>query len=58
MPTRLIIDGNAVYEIDEDCLECQKGKKNFREGKNAGSCRKREKKEEEKAGPENKSPEA
>lgn len=23
MSTRLIIDGNAVYEIDEDCLECQ-----------------------------------
>ncbi len=21
MATRLIIDGNAVYEIDEDCLE-------------------------------------
>lgn len=24
MSSRLIIDGNAVYEIDEDCLETQK----------------------------------
>lgn len=24
MATRLIIDGNAVYEIDEDCQEYQK----------------------------------
>lgn len=32
MATRLIIDGNAVYEIDEDCLECQKKKAAFREG--------------------------
>lgn len=24
MATRLIIDGNAVYEIDEDCREYQK----------------------------------
>ena len=23
MNTRLIIDGNAVYEIDEDCLACR-----------------------------------
>lgn len=36
MSSRLIIDGNAVYEIDEDCLECQKKKSIFREGKNAG----------------------
>jgi len=27
MATRLIIDGNAVYEIDEDCLECRGKKK-------------------------------
>ncbi len=27
MSTRLIIDGNAVYEIDEDCLECSRGRK-------------------------------
>lgn len=26
MAARLIIDGNTVYEIDEDCLECQKKK--------------------------------
>lgn len=24
MAIRLVIDGNAVYEIDEDCLERQK----------------------------------
>ncbi|MCC8061435.1 MAG: hypothetical protein LIO81_11500 [Clostridiales bacterium] len=24
MATKLIIDGNAVYELDEDCLECRK----------------------------------
>lgn len=36
MATRLIIDGNAVYEIDEDCLECQKKKAAFREGKISG----------------------
>jgi hypothetical protein len=24
MGTRLIIDGNSVYEIDEDCIECRK----------------------------------
>ncbi len=29
MSTRLIIDGNAVYEIDEDCMECQKQKGRF-----------------------------
>ncbi len=22
--TKLIIDGNAVYEIDEECLRCRK----------------------------------
>ena len=25
MKTRLIIDGNAVYEIDEECEACQNG---------------------------------
>ncbi len=35
MSTRLIIDGNAVYEIDEDCQECQKKKSIFRDGKHA-----------------------
>ena len=29
MRTRLIIDGNAVYEIDEDCVDCQKQKNRF-----------------------------
>lgn len=24
MKTRLIIDGNSVYEIDEECMECRK----------------------------------
>lgn len=37
MSTRLIIDGNAVYEIDEDCLECQKKTSVFREGKPRGN---------------------
>lgn len=27
MPGRLIIDGNAVYEIDEDCMKCQRGRR-------------------------------
>lgn len=36
MSTRLIIDGNAVYEIDEDCLENQKKKSLFKDGRNAG----------------------
>lgn len=26
MANRLIIDGNAVYEIDEECMRCQKRK--------------------------------
>lgn len=34
MKTRLIIDGNAVYEIDEECEECQqKNRKKQEEGK-------------------------
>lgn len=32
MGFRLIIDGNAVYEIDEDCAECQKRKSGFQSG--------------------------
>lgn len=24
MKTRLIIEGNAVYEIDEECMECKR----------------------------------
>lgn len=30
MATRLIIDGNAVYEIDEDCLKNRQKKENGR----------------------------
>ncbi|MDD3253709.1 MAG: hypothetical protein PHV18_14255 [Lachnospiraceae bacterium] len=29
MAIRLIIDGNAVYEIDEECLERQKRKSGY-----------------------------
>lgn len=36
MATKLIIDGNAVYEIDEDCQECQR-KRNG--GRSRGRCR-------------------
>ena len=31
MKTRLIIDGNAVYEIDEECEACLRGRKLFLE---------------------------
>ena len=34
MSTRLIIEGNSVYEIDEDCLACSE--KLAREKKEAG----------------------
>ena len=35
MKTRLIIDGNAVYEIDEECEACQqKNQKNRRAREN------------------------
>lgn len=27
MSGRLIIDGNAVYEVDEDCMKYQRGKR-------------------------------
>lgn len=33
MKTRLIIDGNAVYEIDEECEACRNGTENFLEEK-------------------------
>ena len=43
MATRLIIDGNAVYEIDEDCQECQQ-RKNGSRGRGArGRCSSAEK---------------
>lgn len=37
MAIKLIIDGNAVYEIDEECAECQKKRKGayFEEEKQA-----------------------
>lgn len=31
MKTRLIIEGNTVYEIDEECMECRKQKKGKKE---------------------------
>lgn len=33
MSTRLIIEGNSVYEIDEECLACSKSME--QEGNNA-----------------------
>ena len=27
MRHKLVIDGNAVYEIDDDCLKCRRGKR-------------------------------
>ncbi len=44
MPVRLIIEGNSVYEIDEECMERQKMRKNARGAAEAGAaamrCRK------------------
>lgn len=31
MKTRLIIEGNTVYEIDEECMECRRQKKGKKE---------------------------
>ena len=36
MKSRLIIDGNAVYEIDEECLEKKKNRKNRKKKKVKG----------------------
>lgn len=36
MATRLIIDGNAVYEIDEDCQEYQRKRSKYQ---GRGRCR-------------------
>ena len=46
MATRLIIDGNAVYEIDEDCMECREKRLEARDrlcqqGKKQGGKKKR-----------------
>lgn len=35
MYSRLIIEGNAVYEIDEECLKQRQGRKGYG-GKNRG----------------------
>lgn len=46
MKTRLIIDGNAVYEIDEECEECQQKNRKKQEGrktKHAGDSQRGEK---------------
>ncbi|RHP48494.1 hypothetical protein [Clostridium sp. AF32-12BH] len=34
MKTRLIIDGNAVYEIDEECEACLRRQNSFLEERN------------------------
>lgn len=47
MATRLIIDGNAVYEIDEDCMACQK--KNGKKGKRERGMERQELTEREKS---------
>lgn len=31
MSVKMVIDGNAVYEMDEECLECQKKQLNYEE---------------------------
>ncbi len=36
MSERLIIDGNAVYEIDEDCLRQQEARRRGRGGQRRG----------------------
>ncbi len=36
MSERLIIDGNAVYEIDEDCLRQQEARRRGRTGTRRG----------------------
>ncbi len=38
MPGRLIIDGNSVYEIDEECMERQKKKQTERASAQTGGC--------------------
>lgn len=37
MPGRLIIDGNAVYEIDEECMERQKMRAGARQSSRQGN---------------------
>lgn len=33
---RLIIDGNAVYEVDEECMKKKQGRGGEKEGSNSG----------------------
>ena len=42
MYSRLVIDGNAVYEIDEECIQKKKNR-GFKEGKSREENRKGEK---------------
>lgn len=37
MSERLVIDGNAVYEIDEDCMKQQEAKRRSRQHRR-GEC--------------------
>lgn len=37
MKTRLIIEGNAVYEIDEECMECRRKEMKKHELPDAGN---------------------
>ena len=42
MYSRLVIDGNAVYEIDEECVQKKKNR-GYKAGKRRGEERKRRK---------------
>lgn len=42
MYSRLVIDGNAVYEIDEECVQKKKNR-GYKAGKRRGEERKEEK---------------
>lgn len=42
MAVRLIIDGNAVYEIDEECLKAQQKKGELQSERNEEQQKKRE----------------
>ena len=51
MKRRLVIDGNSVYELDEDCMLQKKAKKHSdsrtEEGRREENNRQREQKEQE-----------
>lgn len=40
---RLIIDGNAVYEIDEECLKKKQGKSGDKNSTNSGKSKESDK---------------